>query len=53
MVLIGIFFLLLEVINNNVCVDYNHESDESTNRYISDSIEAFPPKTPSVVRKRG
>ena len=41
-----------EVINNNVCVDYNHESDESKNRYISDSIEAFPPKTISGQKKR-
>ena len=39
-------------VNNNVCVDYNHESDESTNRYISDSIEAFSLKTISGQKKR-
>ena len=41
-----------EVSDNNVCVDYNQESDESTNQDISDSIEAFPPKTISGLKKR-
>ena len=38
-----------EVINNNVCVDYNHESDKSTNRYISQtSIEIWRKKLNSL-----
>ena len=38
-----------EVSDNNVCVDYNHESDESKNRYINQtSIEIWRKKLNSL-----